>query len=309
MHYRTIIKEAWSFAQANKSMMKWYALVPSIFSTIAGVLFICYQYFSFRTQVGPDGQEHSVIYNFMLAIFDYFKTNPQSIWYLIIFGILAIIFYLFYPTFAQGAMIQLIARKKAGQDVKLVNGITYGLGSFLPMFEYHLAIRSFSLTAIITESTFVIRNLGSDFIGFLLPIFFLISIAGLFLTLFFTFVEWYIAIDDEGVFAAMQKSASLVFRNWQHTVLVLILLSVIVIRVIINMILVFLIPLVVFAGVGLIASVTFKAIAMSVAIVISLGTLYVAGYLGGTLSVFSHAVWTSVFLELSSKVDSAREAG
>lgn len=306
MKYRQIIKEAWSFAQANKSMMKWYALLPSIFATLAGVIFLGYQYFSFKTELGPTGEENSVAYNFLLQIWEFIKTNPDSIWYMIIFGILILFFYLFYPTFAQGAMIQLIARKRNGQDVRLVNGITYGLGSFLPMFEYHLAIRSFSLTAVITESTFVIRNLGGDFMIFLLPIFILIAIAGLFLTLFFTFVEWFIAIDDEGVFASMQKSASLVFRNWQHTVLILILLSVIVIRVIINMILVFLVPLVVFAGVGLFASVAFKAVAIIIATTISLAALYIAGYLGGTLSVFSHAVWTFVFLELTAKEDAVR---
>jgi hypothetical protein len=301
MQYRQIIKEAWSFAQANKSMMKWYALLPSIISTLSGVLFLAYQYFSFQKITTADGQERTVAFNFVMQVFEYIQQNSNLIWILIVVSIIGVVFYLFYPTFAQGAMIQLIAKKHQGSDEKLINGVKYGLGSFLPMFEYHLAIRTFSITAVIAESTFVIRNLGAEFAGFLFPIFLLVAIAGLFLTLFFTFVEWFIALEDERIFSSMQKSAALVFNNWQHTFLILILLGVIVARVILNMILVFLIPLIFFAGVGFFASVLFQSIALVIAFVVSFASLYIAGYLGGTLSVFSHAVWTFVFLEIRSE--------
>ncbi len=129
------------------------------------------------------------------------------------------------------------------------------------------------------------------------------------MTLFFTYVEWYIVIDDDKPFGAMKKSAALVFHNWQHTFLILILLMVIVLRVILNMILVFVIPFLVFAGVGLFASVAFQNIAFAIGILVSIICLYIAGYLGGTLNIFSNAVWTFTFLELTAKDQStARDA-
>jgi hypothetical protein len=307
MQYKQIIKDAWSFAQANKQMMKWYALLPSIFSIIVGIVFVAYQYFSFKNKAGVAAGQENKIFLYLTEAWNFLQNHPSYIWILVLVAIIGIFFYFFYPTFSQGAMIQLIARKKNGQETRLVDGISYGLSSFLPMFEYHLLIRSFSLTAVFTQSVFVLRNLGSDVLFILLPFFVIVAIAGVFLTLFFTFVEWFIAIDDEGVLSALQKSSKLVLKNLQHTFFVLVLLLIIGIRILINIILVFLVPILVFAIVGLFASTLFKGIAIAIGVCISLLALYIAGYLGGTLSVFFHAVWTFVFLELTEKNDSARE--
>ncbi len=310
MNYKDTIKEAWQFAQANKKMVTWYALIPSIITTLSGIIFVLYQYFSFQKVVDVNGEEHSMTYTFLLDVWNYLKLNPDIWWVYIVLASVLIIIYFFYPTFSVGAIIQLTARKKKGQEVKLINGVTHGLASFLPLFEYHLLLKSFSITAVLTESTFIIRNLDGSFINFLLPIFILIGIAGLFLTLFFTYAEWYIVIDDEGVFSALQKSAKLVFHSWQHTFLILILLLVIVLRVILNMILVFVIPVLVFAAVGFFASAAVEGIGFALTGVVAIISLYIAGYLGGTLSIFSHAVWTFTFLELTENgPGSARDEG
>jgi hypothetical protein len=299
MNYKDTIKEAWQFAQSNKKMVTWYALIPSMITTVSGIVFFLYQYFSFKKEIAPNGEERSQAFGFLVDFWEYIKANPDNIWIYIVVAVLLLIIYFFYPTFSVGAIIQLTARKKKGQEVKLINGVTYGLSSFLPLFEYHLILRSFSLTAVFTESAFIIRNLDGSFINFLLPIFILIGVSGLFLTLFFTYVEWFIVIDDEGVFSALQKSAKLVFHSWQHTFLILVLLMVIVLRVILNMILVFVIPVLVFAAVGFFASAAFEGIGFALSGIVALISLYIAGYLGGTLSIFSHAVWTFTFLELT----------
>jgi hypothetical protein len=298
MQYRQIIRDAWAFAQANKGMMNWYALIPSIMSTLVGVLFISYQYFSFKKTLNTAGQEISIAHDFLLQLLNLIRTNSSFFWTSIIIGLFFLFFYLFYPTFSQGAIIQLIAKKKQGQETNLISGITYGLGSFLPMFEYHLVIKTFSLTAVIGESAFILRNLGSEVLYFLLPIFVLIAVIGLFITLFFTFAEWFIALHNDGMFAAMKSSTSLVFQNWQHTILILVLLLIIGIRVIINIVLVFFVPLLVFAAVGLFATAAFQNAILFIAAGVSLVALYIAGYLGGTLTIFTHAVWTIVFLKL-----------
>lgn len=311
MDYRGLIKEAWQFTQANKRMMKWYAFLPAIISTIAGVGFVLYQYFAFTYhEINADGSVKSFIRIAIGRTIEYFENHPDHITPAIIIVAIGAFFYFFVPIFSTGAMIQLIARKRNGQEVKLLNGITYGLAPFLPLFEYGLFIKTFSMMGVVTETFFILRNLGTEAVMLLTPILTFVFLAGLFVSVFFTFVEAFIVIDDENMFSAMRKSMSLVFYNWQHTFLILILLFVISIRVILNLLLVIIIPALVFGGVGIFAALAFHDLIMYVAIILSLGSIYLAGYLGGTLNLFSHAVWTFAFLDLTTKgFESAREMG
>jgi hypothetical protein len=217
----------------------------------------------------------------------------------VIVAIIAAIIYFFYPTFAQGAMIQIIARKRNNQEVRLLDGVSYGLKSFLPLFEYHLMVKGFSLTAMITEVAFVMRNMGTGALKIFVPIFGFIAFIGLILSLLFTYVELFVVVDRKNIFQSMKRSMSLVVTHWQHTFLILILLMLIGLRIIFNIILVLVIPIVIFLGIGLFASVALGYIGWFIAGTITLVGFYISGVLGGTLSVFTNAVWTFTFLELT----------
>ena len=49
MKHRQIIGEAWSFTQANKKLIVWFAFVPSLLSTVVGVVYVIYQFYSFNS--------------------------------------------------------------------------------------------------------------------------------------------------------------------------------------------------------------------------------------------------------------------
>ncbi len=301
MHYRQIIKDAWVFTQTNKRLMKWYAFFPALISTIVGVGYLIYQYFAFIKSPIFSDAEHSFLTEIWLLILEFIRYHPGYIFPLTIVAIVVGVIYIFYPTFAQGAMIQIIARKRNNQKVRLIDGIVYGLKSFLQLFEYHLIVRGFSVFAVLTEIAFVMRNLGTKAAELLMPVFGLITIIGIILGLLFTYAELYIIVDREGVFKSMKRSAGLVVTHWQHTVLIFILLVLIGLRIIINMILILVIPILLFSAVGLVASYALGVIGYVIASVVGIIGLLVSGYLGGTLSVFTNAVWTFTFLELTDR--------
>ena len=89
------------------------------------------------------------------------------------------IIYLIFPTIAQAAAIQYIARQRNGQNVTLGDGLKYGLLRFLPLFKYHLLIRTFGVFTILFEGAFVLRNLGMGVFKILLPLFILFAVIGL----------------------------------------------------------------------------------------------------------------------------------
>lgn len=299
MKYRKIIRDAWAFTQQNKSLMKWYGFLPALISTVVSIGYIVYQYFAFIKSPIFSEQHENLLLEIAKSVLAFIQANPDYITPLIITAIVVGFIYIFYPTFAQGAMIQIIARKRTGQDAKNIDGIRYGLKSFLPLFEYHLIIRGFSITAIVAQVAFVLRNLGTEVLKILMPVFIFVLIVGLIMGLLFTYAELYIVVDRVKVFRSMRRSSSLVLDHWQHTLLVLLLLFIIGLRIVINTILVLVIPILIVAGLGLAASLALGAYSYLIAGIVALIGLYLAGYLGGNLSVFSNAVWTFTFLELT----------
>ncbi|HLG25381.1 MAG TPA: hypothetical protein VI588_01120 [Candidatus Gracilibacteria bacterium] len=296
---REIIREAWEFTQRNKKMIIWYAFVPSLLTTLTGMLYLVYQYFAFRSSPLFENWEQSfttlVVTNVLSVIRDNFSTTLPLIIAAVIIGIL----YIFIPSFCEGAIIQLVARRRNGQDVRTRDGIRHGFLSFLPLFEYSWIIRTFSLVSFLTWAAFVARNLGWAALNTFAPIFIICMIVGVILTIIFTYTEFFIVIDDRKVIESIAKSSVLVVTHLEETILLSILMIIISLRIIIQIVFVLLIPIVVTAVIYGIASAALPTLALVVGGLIGLILLYIASYLSGTIHVFASTVWTFTFLELT----------
>jgi hypothetical protein len=305
MQYRKIIGDAWAFTQSSKRLVMWFAFVPAVASTIYGLITFIYYYFILTSKGSSIGLAIEVINKIRDIFASYEFLIPWAIGTLILFGI----FKLFYPTFSTGAIVQYAAHKRVGKDIGVAKSFSHGLKSFLPLFEYHLLMNTFSLTTYITTLFFFYRSLPGSALAILLPIFAICGFIFLILGLLVTYSEMYIIIDKEKVFKAIKKSAGLVVDNWQYTFLVLILLLLISLRMIFNLVIVVILPALIITGVGFFASLQLHIAGYVLAGIVSLTGLYLAGIIGGNLNVFTNAVWTFTFLELTSqKEESLRDA-
>lgn len=307
MENRKIIADAWAFTQSNKKLIIWFGFFPALFTTAVGMGLISYQYVAFRESrfFGNDDSIFKEIINFAI---DLVKNNPGIILPMIIIAAIFAFFSLLYPTFARASAIQVIARKKNGQNPTLADGIKYGLGAFLPLLEYSLLIKTFSFFTVVVEMSTVIRNFGPDPFMFFLPIFILIALAGIVLTLLFTYADFFIVVDREKVFDSMRLSTKLVVNNLKQTFLVTILMMLIGVRVVIQAVMVFLLPAVVLLVSGYVATLTSIVPALIVGAALVLIFWILTAYLTGIVEIFSFSVWTFTFLELTEKADiSARE--
>jgi len=295
MHYRRIIGESWAFTQNNKGLVLWYAFLPSIITTIYGIGYLIYQYIAFNS---TKFDTHALWLK-GLDLFNLIKSDPTllsvTIGSIVIFALI----YFFAPTFSTGAIIQIAARKRNKQQVKLHQGISYGLKPFLPLFEYHTMMHGLSFAMVLTELSFTYRHLNLEAFKLLLPIFALIGVVVLVFGLFATYTEMFIVIDGDPVFRSVLNSASLVMSHWQYTFLILILLMLIGLRIIFNILLVLVLPAIIIFGIGFLASLQLQFLGVFLAALVALVGLYLAGILGGNLMVFSKAVWTFTFLELT----------
>lgn len=298
MNSRQVIAEAWAFTQENKKLMWWYAFFPALLTTLIGILYLTYQFFAFKNSALFDNTGKSVLSEIIGSAYNFLQGHGGLLVPTAVTIIIVLILYALLPTLCQGALIQLIARKKKGEAIRTSEGISLGMLSFLPLLEYHLLIKTFSLVSLFTEAAFVLRILGPDALGALLPIFILIGVIGFFLTLLFTYSEFFIVLDKKSVLTAIGRSVKLVILSWQHTFLIGILMLIIGIRIIINIVAVLLVPALLFFGAGFIATVTFKGIGIAIGVIFAFIGLFVASYFTGILNVFANAVWTFTFMEL-----------
>ena len=301
MDHRKIIGEAWEFTQNNKKMIIWYAFWPSFIGTLYGVFYLIYQFYAFKSSRLLENWPQSFTSVALRAVYQYMKDNISFVWIFIILALLIVIIYFVLPPICEGAMIQIISRKKHGLEINRFDGFKFGLFSFLPLLEYVTLARTFSLTSLAGNASFVARNLGWDALNTLAPVLIIFAIVMIFLGLLFTYTEYFIVIDDRKVIESITKSCVLVIKHLGETLLLIILMAIISIRIIIQLVFVVLIPFTIFGLFYLFALASMETVGIIVGIVMGLVLLYIAAYLGGTIHVFATTVWTYTFLELTSK--------
>ncbi len=309
MSYRSIIAEAWLYTQQNKKLIYWYGFFPSIFTTAAGVLYLSYQFFAFKKSEFFERSAHSFLSDVISFIFTYLSSHGDQRIPLIVTAVILGAIYLLLPTLTQASAIQIIARHRNGQDVTMGDGLKFGLMSYLPLFEYHTFVKTFGIFTIIFEGAFVLRNLGPEVFKALLPFFLVYLVIGFILTLLFTYADLFIIIDREGVMSSIAKSAKIVVMHWQKTFLISALMLIIGARIILQIVLLILVPAAVIVATAYFATTTLVQIGLVLGITLGIVGLFFAAYLGGIVDIFSYAVWTYTFLELTAEKEvSARDA-
>ncbi len=308
MDYKKIIVDSWRSTQKSKSLIIWFGFLPALFTTTVGIGYMAYQFFAFKKSYLFEDAEDSFFHDVVLFIWDLVKANVSWTLPMILFLVFFAIFYFLVPTIARASAIQAIARRKNGQDAGAGTGLRHGIMSFLPLFEYHLLIKTFAFFSVMFEMSFVLRNLGPVIFKMFLPVFILLLVISFILTLLFTYTDFFIVIDDLGVFKSMKKSVKLVVMNWKHTVLITILMLIIGIRVIIQAVLVLLVPSLIVLITGYITTIALPVTSVIIGGIFGFVALLVAAYLNGIVDIFSYTVWTYTFLELSSEKEvSARD--
>ena len=303
MNYRQIIGEAWRFTQENKKLIVWYAFMPSVLVTIVGVFYFIYQFYAFKSSPLFENWSQSFTFLALRAVYDIAREHANNLpAILIILGILAL-FYFFLPPITEGAIIQLIARKKNKQEVRIKDGLRYGFLSFLPLFNYSWIARTFNFFVILGEISLVVRSpyLGASALQVLWPVFILFIIASVVFTLLFVFTEYYIVIDDCHIKESMAKSAVMVVKHWDAAIVVSILMLIIAARIILQIVFVLLVPVGILMLIYFLASSTIPFFGFIIGIVMTMVALLFASYLGAIVHIFTSTVWVFTFLELTNK--------
>lgn len=301
MRYKDIIRDSWEFTQHNKRLTLWYGFLPALLKTIAGILYILYQFFAFKRSPLFENADKSFLWELTEIIFKILNVHSYINVPLILTVLILGIAYLILPTILEGGLIQVIARIKNKQRVTVGDGIYYGMLSFLTLFKFHLMIKIFSLFTIIGQAMFIVRNLGYDFFYFALPFLLVFMVISLVLSLLFTYTDYYIVIDEADIMPSIKKSTKLVIQHFRHTVLIFLLMVMIIARIILNIIIIILVPSIGVFVFSYLFTVSEATIAIGIGGCLGMIALLGAAHLSGIFHVFTTTVWTLTFLMLSNE--------
>jgi hypothetical protein len=299
MNYKQLIAKAWDFTLSNKKLVTYYAFWPAIFAIASTMLILTFQSTSLLTKAGrADFHLYQDIIGFIKNLF---QTNPNMFWGLVASGIFIFVLELFLPIFCEGASIQIIAKKYKGEPVKLTSGIKYGWLNFVKLTEYHAILFAFSSFTILRVAGYIYIYLTPDALKLFSPFLILLFFIGLIFSFLFTYAENFIIIDGEDIFTSLKKSSALVLENLKETVLIFFLLVLIGLRILLNLVIVVLVPILFSYIVSVLTALNLMQYKVTLIFIITALLLYFIGKLGGALRIFTQAVWTFTFLELKDR--------
>lgn len=298
MRNRDIVKKSWQMTQVHLKKLIWYAFVPAFLTIVTSSVYMMYQYEAFKNSplvTGKEGDEHFVT---LLGVVWTFVRH--HIGWSAFFTVGILIFLLcrmVLPPMLGGALIE--ACNRINHFKPISGSFEVGVRKFFPMFEFAIISGSFSITTLFTESSFVLRWWGESVFFFILPILIFVAMVGLILMFLFTYAEFFIVLEGKSIIKAMTSSAVLVISNLKRTILVFILMMLIGARVIINVILVLLIPMILIGISTLFASSILGKIGLIIALSITFVLVLVGSYLLGLFHVFATSVWVITYSQLS----------
>lgn len=299
MNYKEIVAEAWEFTQDNKKLAVWYGAIPAFFEIVYDIGYTLYQYYAFLSSKLFEHWTHSFLYLVFTTSVTFIQNHRDLIGPLIIVLIIGLIGYFIIPVICQGALVQLIARIYNGQKVKTHHGLTYGMFYFLQLFEFHLFVGTLSAFSVLTWGAFLVRNTGLEVLSMAIPVFSIAILICLVLAVFLTYAPFYIVIDNDGVFTSIHKSVNLVANHIEETLLLTVLMIIISLRIVFQILFVFIIPAAAFTIFYLFMLAKMPQLAWIIGGLVGGIGLIVSSYLTGLITVFSTAVWTISFLKLT----------
>jgi len=206
---RGIVREAWQITAKNR-VLHTFGVIAATLTLLVGLVYMLFRIEYFFPHLVPG------LSFFSLENLFYYLTYYPSLT-LAFLGLAAIVFlaYLTLPVWCEAALIATIARIREGQakDYSFGRASSFGLQSFLPLFEFEALTVVFDITRSFTILLLIWRYFGptllwqsTPLIIFILLVIFLISIA-------LIYSRYNIVLHHGEVFKSIIKSLTLVTRG------------------------------------------------------------------------------------------------
>ena len=295
MNVRDIVRKAWQITQVHIKKLIWYGFAPAFFGVIVSSAYLGYQYNAFKHSVLTESGPSDVL-GTVRTVWSMVAGHPTLSIIAIVIGIIVVLGYILTPPIFRGILINALMKIKKYESIE--GSVEVGVRHFFPMFEFALITGSFSITTLFTESSFVLRWWGENIFFMILPVLLFVAMAGIIISLLFTYSEYFIILEGKGVIQSLMESTILVIANLKKTILVFVLMMLIGARIILNVLLVLLIPMMVVIASSYFATIFLSTFGFIVISIFGFIILIVSSYLLGLFHIFATAVWVLTFAQL-----------
>jgi hypothetical protein len=299
MRSRDIVRKAWQITQVHLKKLIWYGAVPAFFGVIVSSVYLAYQYNAFKTSPVLSGATEHDVLGTAKTLWGVVSSHATLSIVLLVVSIFFFVGYVIIPPMFRGALINAVMRIKNYEPIE--GSMEAGVRHFFPMFEFALLVGAFSITTLFTESSFILRWWGENVFFIALPILLFIAMVGFIISFLFTYAEYYIILEDKGLLKSIMDSAILVISNLRKTFLIFVLIILISARIIVNVVLILIIPMLVVIFGSYFSSLFWGVIGFILIGIIGLAILCVSSYLFGLFHVFTTSVWVLTFSYLARK--------
>ena len=306
MDVRDIVRKAWQITQVHLKKLIWYGFTPAFFSVIVSSVYLTYQYNSFRHSILFEPEATSNMIGTARSVWNFASLHWGVSLTFIILGVFIFLGYTLTPPVFRGTLIHALMKIRKYESID--GSVEVGIRNFFPMFEFALLTGSFSITTIFTESSFILRWWGENIFFLVLPLLLFIAMAGLIISFLFTYSEYYIVLRGHNLIKSLMESAVLVIANLKKTILVFVLMLLIGVRIVLNVLLVLLIPMLVVGLTSYFATIFLSTFGMIFIGLAAFGILIISSYLLGLFHIFATAVWVLTFAALTERDESPEES-
>lgn len=304
MNVRDIVRKAWQITQVHLKKLIWYGFTPAFFGVIVSSVYLAYQYNAFKHSVIFQPEAASDVIGRAKSFWSLASLHPGISITLIVVGIIIFLGYALTPPVFRGTLIHALMKIKKYEPIE--GSLELGVRRFFPMFEFALLTGAFSITTLFTESSFILRWWGENIFFIALPILLFIAMAGLIISFLFTYSEYFIILEHRSLTRSLMESSVLVIANLKKTILVFVLMLLIGARIVLNVLLVLLIPMMVVGVTSYLATVFLSTLGMVFIGLAGFSILIISSYLLGLFHIFATAVWVLTFAALTEKDEEAK---
>ncbi len=293
---KEIVSEAWQIMILYRDQLFWFGFIPSFFSLVLSAEYLLYHLRAF-----PDfslfGKEYDPSLVEFARHFWNFVTMNSVVSFLTIFFVLGA--WLFVPILCRAATTHIISSAKKNED--LGDPLFKSLSSFSFLVPLSALKRGLEPVSFLTEWLFIVRTAGFATAALLFPLIFLFAILGAFSLFFLSLCIPAIVLGKKDIVNSVVFSVQTIFAHLRISLRLLFLFFLIELRILINVVLLLLFPLLLLWLGSFLAHLFSPLVGFFLAGVFGTLLIIVVIYLSGVLFVFSQTIWTIAFLEFETE--------
>lgn len=295
---REIVAEAWHITIGHRDQLFWLGIIPAFFSILVTGVSVYYQVQAFRhSPLFSDRREH-YFFDLVQTMWNFLNQSTLVMSFSLAILVIVLAGWFFVPMICKAAITHLVGQAWRGE--KLEKGLSTAFSNFFPIFEITALKRGLTPLTFFTEWSFITRNLNQS-TRFITPIILFFMAIGMVVMFLFLFTTQAIILREERFSGAIVASFRAVADNLFRTFRVLMLFLLVELRVIINVVIVLLLPIILAGLTGIFAGLMNHTVGVIITLCLLLTLVLIAAYLTGVLFVFSEAMWTVAFLEFQAE--------